>query len=136
MPRSTPKAGWVQGWVGLLALALWLCGFGAQARTRAELLPAPAQVHLALPRPAASGAEGKVKEQQGLVSSLRAAQAQMSEGESGGKSHAGPDIILGLPVPVPNPGKPESAGGYQHPGPPFPTGCAAGGSKPRPPPSL
>jgi len=139
--RIFPKTGWVHGWMWLVALALCLAASGAQARTRTDLLliPAqPAQLRLSLPLPdaGAGAAQGKTMRCLGPVATQRTALAQVSEGESGGDRQDCHDLMLGPPVALAAPVRPESAGGHPAPGPELPSGSAAAGTRPRPPPSL
>lgn len=133
--RSVPKVGKAQAWIGLIALVLWLVSLSAHAQgSLPPFLVPPNRVCHALPLHGPNAHSGKLKDHQVPASTQGNGQAQVSEGETGGDSNGGADLIPGQPVLVPSPGEPERAGGLPGPRPPFLPGWPAGGTWPRPPP--
>jgi hypothetical protein len=135
--RRAKRAATFQGWIGLIALALWLSSLAVHAQDRLHPFQAsPKQLclALALPHPGPNANMGKIKQHQGPTLALGTGQAQLSEGETGKNGHGGPDLLTGQPAPLPNPGNPHKAVGYADPGASLGSGCPAGGNRPRPPP--
>jgi hypothetical protein len=125
--RITRKAGWGQGWMGFIALALCLAAFCVQVRVGGGRR-VPAATRLAtLSRP------GRVARPHG-TSVQSAGQAQAAEDETGRDGHGGTDLAPARAVSLAAPGRPEGPGGYLDPSPAFPSGCAINGGRPRPPP--
>jgi hypothetical protein len=128
--RITQKAGWLQGWMSVIALMMCLAAFCAHAPVRHRRPLEPASQTQSDSRP------GRFRQPQAPAQGRSIAQAQAADDETGGGDHSRADLALATPVPVLAPGRPERAAGYRSAGPAFPSGCAVNGSRPRPPPSL
>ena len=127
----------IQGWIALIALALWFASLGAQAQGRLQLSRGPSnRPSLVLPLSGPNAGGGKIKNHQGRSLAQGTGQAQVVEGETGENGTCGSDLLPGHPARVADPGGLGRAGGHAVSEPYFRSDWRAGVNRPRPPPGL
>ena len=127
----------IQGWIALIALALWFAALGARAQGRLQLSRGPSnRPSLVLPLSGPDAGGGKIKNHQERGLAQGTGQAQVVEGETGENGTGGSDLLPGHPARLANPGSLARARGYAVSGPSFRSDWRAGVNRPRPPPAI